>query len=88
MKAITKSDFKDILHISDTTLRTYTNPYKKELETLRQRGNSFNYKVVLFLCWKLVIDPIEVYPKEEKESLINEQTKVLTELYGKDQKNW
>lgn len=88
MKPITKADFARIIPMSPSRLRVYTQSYKEELGRLKQQGNSFNYKSVLFLCWKIVIDPIEMYPTETKENLIIEQEKVLAELYGSNKENW
>jgi len=77
MNNIPISRFADIAGISATSLRCYLKPYKDALQLLRQRGYSFNYKVVLFLCYVLVYDIRKFYPDEDVEKLKVEQTKIV-----------
>ncbi len=88
MKQIPKYTFAEAIGMSMSKLRAYTRKYRCELSRLKQSGNCFNYKAVLFLCWKIVVDPLEVYPDEEKQLLQKEQSQVLTYLYGDNKSNW
>lgn len=88
MKDVEKNRFARLVPMSMSRLRAYTYKYREELAKLRQEGNSLNYKAVLFLCWKIVIDPKEIYPDESKELLNEEQKQILSDLYGTNPTNW
>lgn len=88
MDAIGKRQFAERIVMSAGSLRKYLKRYKPELSRLGQEGNSLNYKAVLFLCWKIVVDPIEVYTKENRDYLLAEQCKILKSLYGEDKTTW
>ena len=80
MNDIPISRFADIAGISMSTLRCYTKPYKEVLQFLRQQGYSYNYKVVLFLCYVLVYDVRKFYPNEDVDVLKVEQRKIVNKV--------
>ncbi len=80
MDDIPISSFADIAGISMSTLRSYTKPYKEALQFLRQQGYSYNYEVVLFLCYVLVYDVRKFYPNEDVDVLKVEQRKIVNKV--------
>ncbi len=88
MRAIQKSKLATLFDMSESALYANARFYKEELRKLKQQGNKYNYRAVLFLAYKLGVDLSEVYPGENKEAMVKEQTEIMQMLYGNEQSKW
>lgn len=88
MKAIQKSKCAVLFDMCESDLRACARVFHKELSALKQKGNKYNYKVVLFLAYKQGVDLKEVYPNEDKDAMLREQEAIMQSLYGNDKSLW
>ena len=88
MKAIQKSRCAVLFDMCESDLRACARFFHKELSALKQKGNKYNYKVVLFLAYKQGVDLKEVYPHEDKDAMLREQEAIMESIYGNDKSLW
>lgn len=89
MKPILKKEFADLVPVSMSTLLSWLQQYRVELQKLGQpvRGNTLNYLSALYICRQQVIDPREIYPNVTDEELSKAYNKINNKIYETATKN-
>lgn len=83
MKCVYKNEFCRKAEIGKTQLRTWLAESQNDLEAIGQTSifsKRLNYKSVLYLCHKYVIDPAEFYPDMQRTQLEHELNAIIAQF--------